>query len=289
VRKLGIEPQEELASVRTLDELELLIRASGEEGTIDARSLTLLTRTLRFGHKTAADALVPRTEVRTVSTDDTIADLIRAAVETGFSRFPVVGADLDELVGVAHVKDAYRLPPEERLGAPVAGIMREVLAVPETRELASLLAELRSRGSHLAAVIDEFGGTAGIITMEDILEEIVGEIDDEYDPSARGVAATVPPDDLGPIESPSTERRSWTLPGSLHPDEVLDGTGFHIPEGEYETIAGFVLERLGHIPEAGEHVRHEDWDLEVLAVDRHRIASLLLTHDPTAAPEGDEP
>lgn len=181
VRRLGIEPKEELTSVRSLEEIELLIRASAKEGMLEPEALDLLTRTLRFGEKDAAAALVPRTAVVALSVDDTLATLARQAVATGRSRFPVIGRDLDDVVGVVHVKDLYRVPFEARATTPVREVMSEPFVVPETRDLADLLADLRRTGTHLAVVVDEHGGTAGIITLEDVLEEIVGEIEDEHD------------------------------------------------------------------------------------------------------------
>jgi CBS domain containing-hemolysin-like protein len=263
VRRLGIEPRQELASVRTLEELELLIRSSGEEGVLDPEAFTLLTRTLRFNDKSAADALVPRLSVQYVHPDDTIPQLARRSLDTGFSRFPVCGSDLDDVVGVVHVKDVYRLPIEERATATVAAVMAEPFIVPETRDLASLLVELRT-GSHLAIVVDEYGGTAGIITLEDVLEELVGEIDDEYDPAAPALSAVLP-------------AGSYELPGTLHPDEVREAIGFEMPEGEYETLAGFVLDQLGRIPDEGDRFAYDGWTIEVASMDRRRVASVRLT------------
>jgi CBS domain containing-hemolysin-like protein len=263
VRKFGIEPQEELTSVRSLEELELLIRSSREEGTLEPKAFTLLTRSIRFGTKDAASALVPRRSVETVSLEATVAQLAERAVGTGHSRFPVVGADLDDVRGVVHVKDVYRVPFADRPTTSVREITVPAFVVPETRALGDLLADLRAKGSHLAIVVDEHGGTAGIITLEDVLEEIVGEIDDEHDrptPQLTGV--------LRPGE--------WRLDGSLHPDEVFDACGFEVPDGDYETLAGFVLDRLGHIPEVGESFSYEGWDVEVAALDGLRVASVLL-------------
>jgi CBS domain containing-hemolysin-like protein len=261
VRRFGIEPREELTAVRSLQELELLIRSSGEGGTFDADALTLLTRTLRFNDKTAADALVPRTSVTAVSPDDSIADLVAASMATGFSRFPVCRDDLDDVVGTVHVKDVYRLPIDQRASARVSAVMVEPFVVPESRDLGSVLVDLRT-GNHLAVVVDEYGGTAGIITMEDVLEEIVGDIDDEHD---RPKLTKVLP--VGTYE----------LPGTLHPDEVAEACGFDVPDGEYETLAGFVLDRLGRVPEGGEHFVHAGWVIEVLEMDRRRIATVRLT------------
>jgi len=261
VRALGIEPKEELASVRTLEELQLLIQSSGREGTLGNEAFTLLTRTIRFNDKTAADALVPRTSVTAVGPDDTIAQLVDASLATGFSRFLVCREDLDDVVGTVHVKDVCRLPPDGRSEAAVAAIMVEPFVVPESRDLGSVLLDLRT-GNHLAVVVDEYGGTAGIITMEDVLEEIVGDIDDEHD---RPKLTKVLPEG------------TYELPGTLHPDEVLEACGFEVPPGEYETVAGFVLDQLGHIPEEGERFAHRGWQIDVVAVERRRVAVVRLT------------
>jgi CBS domain containing-hemolysin-like protein len=263
VRKLGIEPQEELAAVRALDEYELLFKSSGAEGTIDPEALDLLTRTLRFNDKTAADALVPRVQVKYTIPDAMIPELVTLAVSTGYSRFPVCGTDLDDVVGVVHVKDVYRVPFEERASVTVGSVMSEPFVVPETRELSSVLRDLRE-GGHLAVVVDEYGGTAGIITLEDVLEEIVGEIDDEYDTAAAALTRVLP-------------AGTYELPGTLHPDEVREACGFEMPEGEYETLAGFVLDRLGRIPDVGDQFSYDGWLIEIVEMDRRRVARLRLT------------
>jgi CBS domain containing-hemolysin-like protein len=261
VRRMGIEPKEELASVRSLEELELLIRASGESGTLEPEAMTLLTRSIRFNEKVAADALVPRVSVATVSLQESVADLAARSTATGYSRFPVVGLDHDDVHGVVHVKDVYRIPFEERATTLVSELLSPAFVVPEARELHDLLAELRRVGSHLAVVVDEYGGTAGIITLEDLLEEIVGEIDDEHDAPR-----------LTALQRPG----EWELDGTLHPDEVYDACGLQIPEGDYETLAGFVLHRLGRIPEAGARFEHGGWVVEVTEMDRLRVARVRL-------------
>ena len=267
VRRLGIEPQEELASVRSLEELELLIRSSSEEGTLEPKAFTLLTRSIRFGTKDAADALVPRHAVQAMGIESTVADVAARAIATGHSRFPVVGADLDDVRGVVHAKDVYRVPFDERTERSIEQIMSPPFVVPETRRLGDLLVDLRGIGRHLAVVVDEHGGTAGIITLEDVLEELVGEIDDEHDrPPARRSSL------LRPGE--------WRVDGALHPDEVLDLCGFAVPEGDFETLAGFLLERLGRIPEVGEGFDHDGWQLQVVARDGLRIATVLLRRMP---------
>jgi len=258
-RRLGVEPQEELASVRSLEELELVFRLSNKEGDLPAPSLALLTRSIRFGEKTAADALVPRVAIEALASDETVQDLVERAVGTGHSRFPVFGVDLDDIVGVVHVKDVFRLATDVRGTTAVTEIMVDAFPVPETRDLESLLSELRAIGTHMAVVVDEYGGTAGIVTVEDLLEEIVGEIDDEYDP------ATVPVTSVA---------GTWILAGTLHHDEVLDACGFELPDGEFETLAGFLLDRLGHVPDVGESLDVDGWTFEVAEMDRHRIAAV---------------
>jgi CBS domain containing-hemolysin-like protein len=272
VRLFGIEPREELQSVRSLPELALLAQASAEEGTLEPEVHDLLSRALRLGEKVAADALVPRVDVEAVTADETAADVVARSGTTGHSRFPVVGEDLDDVRGVVHVKSVLELEPEQRSTTLASAVMGEAFVVPEGRDLESLLVDLRARGTHLAIVIDEYGGTAGIVTLEDVLEEIVGEIDDEHDlPQELSV-------DLGAgvVE----------LSGSLHPDEVAEATGFEMPEGEYETLAGFVLDRLGRIPAVGEGFEEHGWRLTVTAMDKLRVAGVRLRR-PADAEAGD--
>jgi CBS domain containing-hemolysin-like protein len=272
VRRLGLEPTEELSHVRTLPEFESLVATSAAEGTLAGSASALLSRSIRFGQKTAADALIPRPDVTALASDETVADLVAAAADTGHSRFPVYGADLDDVRGIVHVRSAHTVPYAERSSTPLAELMTDVLAVPETRELEHVLVDMRHRRQHLAVVVDEYGGTAGIVTLEDIVEEIVGEIDDEYDPRS-------------PVLTRSVTPGVYVLAGGLHPDEVRDAAGFAIPEGEYDTLAGFVLDALGHIPEVGERFSHDGWQFEVVLMDRHRVAEIAV-EAPATGDEG---
>ncbi|MGC1513795.1 MAG: hemolysin family protein [Acidimicrobiales bacterium] len=280
VRRLGIEPNDDLRSIHSLEEIELLIRSSGQEGTLDPESFSLLSATMRFGSKTPAAALVPRPDVHALRSDATVADLVALALGTGHSRFPVIGDDLDDVHGVVHASDALAIAGEDRATTGVRSILRPAHFTPEGRDLEMLLTDLRANGRHLAVVVDEFGGTAGIVTLEDLLEEIVGEIEDEHDQVelSAGYSRFLPPG-------------TYVVEGSLHPDEVEAATGLALPEGDYDTIAGFVLERLGRIPVLGEQVAHEGWTIEVMEVDRRRIASLKLVSPAGSAetPEGELP
>lgn len=270
VRAFGVEPTNELAGVRSLEELELLIRSSRDEGSLPEEEFSFLRRSITFGNKVAADALVPRTSVKALPGDATVGDLSALAADTGFSRFPVSGASLDDILGVAHIKDTYAIPIEGRAAAPVTAVLKDALIVPESRELESLLVEMQRERQQMAVVIDEHGGTEGILTIEDVIEEIVGDIEDEHDPGPPS-QLTAPPEGVHVVS------------GMLHPDEVREATGFAIPEGDYDTLAGFLLTLLDHLPEKGEHAFYEGWELKVIDMDRRRIARVLLV-----APRGEQ-
>ena len=262
VRKLGIEPTEELIQVRSGPELAMLVEASKDQGTLDAAEADLLSKVFRFQHKSAAEAMTPRTAIEAISINDPGAVLMEMSRRTGHSRFPVIDHDIDNIVGVVHTKSLLSIDPSQRAAVQASTLASQVLAVPESRDLASLLLEMRSSGQYLAVVVDEYGGTAGIVTMEDLVEEIVGEIEDEYDTAVAH-----------PVIRWGT---TILLSGRLTLDEVHDETGVVLPSGEYETLAGFMLYQLGKIPAGGETVVIDQYQLMVAELDRHRIASVRL-------------
>jgi CBS domain containing-hemolysin-like protein len=261
VRLLGIEPAEELLQVRSRGELQRLVTTSGAEGTLEPDEVELLTKTFRFGEKSVAEILTPRIDMVTIGADATTADLRSLMADSGHSRFPVEGVDADDIIGVVHVKSLFDLSAESRANSPISPLITEVTAVPESRRLDDLLLEMREQRLYLVVVIDEYGGTAGIVTLEDLLEEIVGEIDDEHDGrrTRRAVARW---------------GGSFVLNGGMNRDEVLDGCGFAVPEGEFETLAGFVLEQLGRIPEEGDAFEFDDWLFEVFEMDERRVSAV---------------
>lgn len=261
VRRLGVEPREEIEEHRSLDELEYLIKSSGASGALDPDSHTLLTRTLRFGDKTAADALTPRVHVAAVGVGTTVAGLAAEVARSRHSRYPVFEHDLDHVRGVVVIASIFATPVEARATTTVAEVMVEPLVVPETRDLVDILDDFRAAPVPMAVVLDEHGGTAGILTLEDVLEELVGDVDDEHDPEPLTGG-------LGP--------GVFVAAGTARPDEVTELSGLVIPEGDYETVAGFVLQRLGRIPVAGDALDHLGWRLEVAAMDGLRIAALEL-------------
>lgn len=264
VRWFGIVPQEELVRVRSLDELDLLIRSSAADGVFDKEEFSLLERSISFGEKTAADALVPRTRLEALARTATVADLVALALECGHSRFPVFHDDIDNVIGIAHVKDVYMVPKAERATATLERIVQPVYAIPETLSLATLLVAMRARGSPMAVVIDEYGGTAGVITLEDLVEEIVGDIEDEYDTVER---------------PPATMARAgvWLVDGMLHHDELVDVCGYDMPDGEWDTLAGFLLARFERIPRPGDRTSDAGWTFEIAEMERRRIARVRVT------------
>jgi CBS domain containing-hemolysin-like protein len=265
VRRLGVEPQEELASARSPEELGLLAAISARAGALPRETALLLRRTIRFGDKRAAEAMTPRVDLVALPADATVADLFAASLESGHSRFPVYVDTLDQIVGIATVSDAFSVPLGSRATTPVRDVAAEPVYVPEHLDLDSLLDVLRRSDAALAVVVDEYGGTDGVVTIEDLVEELVGEIADEHDEhDEHGRASEFPVTVAG--ADPTR-----FVPGVLREDEVAEQTGFRMPEGPYETLAGFLMARLGHIPVEGETATHQGWEFTVTEVDRHRV------------------
>ncbi len=238
VRRLGIEPQEELRSARSSTELASLIARSADQGTLDENTAELMGRSVEFGSRTAGEIMTPRVRTVSVEANDRASTVIDLARQTGHSRFPVLDSE-ETVVGTVHVKHAVALPVGERSTTRIKHLMAKPIVVPDSLRLDPLLTLLRTDGFQLAVVLDEYGGHAGIVTLEDVIEEIVGDISDEHDR----------------LGSRAREGRdgSWSLSGLLRPDEVEDLTEIALPDHEdYDTIAGLVLQVLGRIPEPGD-------------------------------------
>jgi CBS domain containing-hemolysin-like protein len=272
IRSFGIEPKEELSGARSAEELSSLVRRSALEGVLDVDHAVLLHRTLRFSEHSAADVMTPRVRMTAVSADDTAEQIVTLASSTGYSRFPVIGRDRDDVLGVLHVKQAFAVALAERASVSAAELMIEPLRVPESMGVDTLLVLLRKQGLQVAIVSDEHGGTAGIVTLEDLVEEIVGELEDEHDRAKVGVVRT---------------GLSTTFDASLRPDELLDRTGITVPDGEeYDTIAGFVTDELDRIPELGDEVTIDGGTLRVERVAGTQVQRLRFTpDDPREAPK----
>jgi CBS domain containing-hemolysin-like protein len=249
LRGMGISPQEELASARSAEELSSLVRRSAEKGTLPKETARMLERSLIFGELTALDVMTPRFRMRTLRVTDSVSKILTTARSTGLSRFPVIDKDLDNVVGIVHIKQAFSIPKSRRSHIKVGQIMHFPILVPSSVQLEPLLKTLRQGGMQMAVVIDEFGGTDGVVTIEDLLEELVGDVRDEHDRSGTAIRERT--------------EGGWVLSGLLRPDEVGEEIGVFLPdEEEFETIGGLVANRLERVPIIGDTIL-------VSAVDRH--------------------
>jgi CBS domain containing-hemolysin-like protein len=273
VRLVGVEPREELSLVHTSDELALTVRESRREGVLPDQEARVLTGVLGLARIDAEAAMTPRVDIRAVPDDAAATDVLGIARESGLTRLPVYHGDLDVIVGIVHVKDVLTLGVDDLRDARVADVLRPITAVPESRDLERILRDMRRERSHAVLVVDEFGGTAGVITLEDVLEEVVGEIEDEFDPAAHHVRQ------LGGSR--------WMVPGLLRPDELAAHTGLVLPEGDYETVSGYLTEQLGRLVEPGDEVEHGGWRLVVRTIEGRRAGDVEVIGPP--APDEGEP
>ncbi|GAA5211432.1 hemolysin family protein [Microbacterium kyungheense] len=278
LRAMGVEPKEELSGARTAEELSSLVRRSASAGVLEEDTASLLDRSLTFARLTAADVMTPRPSIHALAADDSAEDVIQLARRTGHSRFPVYDDSMDDITGIVHLKAAVSVPRERRADVPAAALATEPLRFPEAVHLDVLVAELRARGYQMAIVVDEYGGTAGVVTLEDLVEEIVGEVLDEHDRRRAGIVRV---DD------------TVLFPGELRPDEVRDRAGIRIPEGDvYDTVGGYIMSVLERIPAVGDSVEIEDGTLEVQRMDARRVDRVRFTprpmpHDVDAAEGGE--
>ena len=267
LRMVGIEPKEELSSARTAEELRSLLRRSASEGSLDRDTATLLARTLAFSDHTAADVMTPRPRLASIDRTANVDAIVELARRTGHSRFPVIDNDIDDVVGLVHIKQAVGVPRDRRADVPVSALQSDALRVPETMKLDTLLGELRARGYQMAIVVDEYGGTAGVATLEDLVEELIGEVSDEHDRSRADVVRS----------------RDWlTFPGALRPDELRERADVSVPEdGPYETVAGFLMSELGRLAAVGDTVVIAAGTFRVERMDGRRIDRVRFTprHD----------
>ncbi|NLT05572.1 MAG: HlyC/CorC family transporter [Solirubrobacterales bacterium] len=283
LRRLGVEPQEELASARSAEELASLVRRSGEQGTLDSATALILQRWLAFRERNAADAMTPRTKVHALAADASALDVFATTRATGHSRFPVLDADGQEVVGIVHVKDAMAVPHDRRGEVAVAEIMGAPVLVPAVLELDNLLETLKRGGLQMAAVIDEWGNFDGIVTLEDLVEEIVGDVRDEHD--------------LAETDAWLEADGTWLLSALLRPDEVARTAHVRIPEDEdYDTIAGLISDELQRIPRVGDAIELDTTDtdgaplqvtLTVTRMDNLRVDRVRLRRRAVEPPDGD--
>jgi len=272
LHRFGLEAKEEISGARSPEELTSLITRSARLGTVDQDTARFLSRTLHFGERTAADVMTPRNRMETVHADDPLELVIATAKRTGYSRFPVIGDSPDEVRGVVHIKKAVSVPRDRRAELVAATVMGEVRHVPETVHLDDLIGELRGAHLQLAVVLDEYGGTAGMVTLEDLVEEIVGDVQDEHDRRPPGAV-------LG-------ADGTWTLSGLLRPDELTERIpGLRVSdEAAYETVGGFVMSALGRVPRSGDVVEVRGGRLRVAGMDGRRVDRLQFLPDEEGGP-----
>lgn len=261
LHRFGVELREELSGARSAQELSALVKRSAQEGTLDKNTASLLTRTIALGDLSAGDVMTDRMRMHVIERDKTAADVVALAQSSGHSRFPVISDSRDDVVGLVHLRRAIAVPYERRAEVPVTALAVDAPRVPETIRLAPLLVELRGLGLQMALVVDEYGGTAGVVTLEDVVEEIVGEVADEHDRRRGDVLRTAD--------------GSWSVPGILRPDELREATELTVPVAPtYETLGGLVMAELGRVPQVGDQVTVGQVILSVGRMEGRRIDRL---------------
>ncbi|MEZ2189230.1 hemolysin family protein [Corynebacterium sp. CCM 9204] len=280
VRRMGIEPADELASARSAQELGALVRNSAKHGGLDKSKAIMLDRSLKFGEATAEEFMTPRSTIEDLDVDDTVEDLLNLALSTGHSRFPVTDGDLDATVGVVHVKEAFAVPRENRARTSLRTLARPIPVIPASLDGDAVLDAVRSAGSQVVLVADEYGGTAGIVTIEDVVEEILGEVYDEHD-------------DADAERDYVQNGANWDVSGLVRVDDLPEKTGYFAPDGPYETLGGLIMATLGQIPRAGDIVLLPQtgrdsmdefesgirgrWIARVTVMDERRVERVYLT------------
>ncbi len=261
LRIAGVDPAERLDLGHSAADLAIIISAGREEGVIEDFAHRLLTGAIMFRELDASEVMVPRPDVQSANAESPVAELRELMRSTGHSRIPIHTGDLDDTVGFVHVKDLMALE-EASLKEPVSqDLIRPMLVVPETARLRSVLDGMRKERNHLALVVDEHGSAAGIITMEDIAEELVGEINDEHDLRTRTVAR---------------RRDGLVLAAGVVRLDQLTRLGIRLPDGEYETVGGLVMDRLGRMPVQGDEVEVDGWLILVNSIDGRRVREVLI-------------
>ncbi|MDO4897942.1 MAG: hemolysin family protein [Rothia sp. (in: high G+C Gram-positive bacteria)] len=278
LHRFGMEAKEELSTARSPEELSSMVRRSADLGTLDSDTARFVDKTLSFAELTAADVMTPRRKVIMLEDTAPVSDVLDLARTTGHSRFPLYREDQDNIVGVIHVKKAVGLPADKRDTLEAGTLMEDVLQVPETVHLDSLLVQLREGALQLAVVLDEYGGTAGITTLEDLVEEIVGEVSDEHDTNSF---------DERPLRVGNGD---YIFSGLLRPDEVNEHIQVLDVEDDpaFETMGGFMMDRLGRVPETGDLVPVDGGHLRVEKMEQRRVDRIRYIPNPTeTTPESD--
>jgi CBS domain containing-hemolysin-like protein len=246
----------------TEEELLAMADTAADEAVIEREERKLIHSIIDFGDTVAREVMVPRPDMVTVPASATLRQAADIAATAGFSRVPVYGQGIDDIVGVVYVKDMMRAERDDKADEPVTLFMRQAQFLPESKRVAEVMREMQAGKQHLAIVVDEYGGTAGLITLEDVLEELVGEISDEFD-----------------VDRPRLELLddgSLQVDGRVPIDEINEVAGFELPEGDWDTVGGFLYHLLGHVPVEAEAAEFSDHRLVAQKVEGRRIAQVLI-------------
>lgn len=268
-RLTGVDEPREGDAAAISEEIYSVVEEGQREGIIEDEARSMIERVIELQDVEASSIMTPRTEIVTLSIDATFEEARRLMLEEGHSRVPVIGENTDDIRGILYAKDLLAHAGGAPTGFSLAKVVREPLYVPETTGVDSLLQTMKQQRVQMAIVLDEYGGVSGLVTMEDVLEEIVGEIDDEYDEiEEQGVEIV--------------DERTAIVDGRMHLDELNELFGYDLPEeGDFDTIAGFVVSELGRIPEPGETLTWKQLRMTILEADKRRVLKLELEHDPT--------
>lgn len=271
LRLVGVEPQDEIHTAHSAREIGRMIGESAQGGMLKDHEHRLLSGALSLSNRDVASVMKPRTEMLAVPLTASPAEVEGLVTETGYSRFPVFSGDIDHVLGFVHSKDLLSVATDARDKRLPRRLIRPLLVVPETKKLHPLLYDMKRERKHFALVVDEHGGTSGVVSLEDLLEELVGDILDEHD--------------LGQAEIQQVGPDRFVVTGTLPIDDLVKRVGLEIPDGEYETLAGFIMDRLGRIPRRRDEVDQGDWKMRVLSMHRRRVVQVLL--EKRAAPATD--
>ncbi|WP_198470685.1 hemolysin family protein [Acetomicrobium sp. S15 = DSM 107314] len=244
----------------TREEIEQMIKAGEASGSLEADEERMIRGVIEFEETRVYEIMVPRTDMVAISSTTPIAQAARTFCECGHSRLPVYETDTDHIVGILHVKDILESLASGRADDPVSYFMREPLFVPDSAKISEVFDTMRTKKVHMAIVVDEYGGTAGLVTLEDLLEEIVGEIQDEYDEESLPVV--------------KESENSYLVEGQLNLDDLSEYLGYPFESEEADSVAGFVLALAGRFLEPGEEVRYGPWTIEVVNVEGYRVKLL---------------
>ena len=271
LRLFGVQPRNAVETAQSAEDIATLVKTIGAGGIIDPGSSRLLTSALKFQDTVVSEVMVPRPDLITVSTKESAAEIEHIVVETGHSRIPVHGEDLDDIRGFVHAKDLLSVDPDRHHQPVEVRLIRTVPVVPESMPVSPLLETMRSEGVHIAVAIDEHGSVAGLVTLEDIAEELVGDIRDEHD--IREV-----------MEIRAAGRNRFLVAGQTRLDRLAD-VGAVLTDGDYETVGGYLMAKLGRVPQRGDSVATESFDIRVRRMDGRRVREVELTVKPPTSAE----